>query len=73
MKKARDKLESVASDILGKSCRAILAAMIDGESAPKKLADMALGRLESKHQELLAALRGKVFHPDWQFNSRHPR
>lgn len=54
------KLSSVATDILGKSCRAMLAAIIDGESDPKKLADMALGRLQSKHQQLLAALRGKV-------------
>jgi transposase len=54
------KLASVASDILGKSCRAMLAAMIDGEKDPQTLAGLALGRLQSKQRQLLAALRGKV-------------
>ena len=38
------KLGSVLSDILGKSGRAILQAIIAGESDPEKLADLAQGQ-----------------------------
>jgi transposase len=54
------KLGSVATDILGKSGRAMLESIAGGESDPEKLADLALGKLRSKHEELVAALQGEV-------------
>lgn len=57
---ANIKLASVASDILGKSARAMLAAIIEGVCDPRQLAGLALGRLQSKHARLMAALQGGV-------------
>lgn len=57
---ANIKLASVATDVLGKSCRAMLGAMVAGESDPKVLSELALGKLKSKHQALIASLTGKV-------------
>jgi transposase len=54
------KLASVATDVLGKSGRAILHALVDGETDPGKLAELALGRLREKIPRLREALRGKV-------------
>ena len=39
------KLDSVATDVLGKSCRRMLEALIAGERDPEVLADMALTRM----------------------------
>ncbi len=55
---ANIKLGSVASDILGKSGRSILKAIISGTDDPSLLADMAQGRLKNKMAELKRALRG---------------
>lgn len=55
---ANVKLSSVASDALGASGRAMLAAMINGEDDPKVLADLAKGQLREKRRELEEALRG---------------
>jgi transposase len=52
------KLGAVASDILGKSGRAMLRALIRGERDPAKLADLAEGRLRVKIPELRLALEG---------------
>jgi transposase len=57
---ANIKLASVASDAMGVSGRAMIEAMIGGESDPKVLADMALGKLRNKHDELEKALLGSV-------------
>ena len=54
------KLSSVASDVLGVSGRAILRAIIKGESDPVKLAELARGTLRAKHGRLVEALLGKV-------------
>jgi transposase len=54
------KLASVASDILGKSGRLMLRALIGGETDPKRLADLAQRRLRGKIPELRLALRGGV-------------
>jgi transposase len=54
------KLGSVLSDVLGKSGRAILQAIIAGESNPEKLADLAYGNAKRKRAELIEALRGRV-------------
>jgi transposase len=45
---ANIKLAAVASDIMGGSGRAILAALLAGHMDPQALADLAKGRLRSK-------------------------
>jgi transposase len=57
---ANVKLGAVATDILGKSGRAILDAIVGGESDPQRLADMAVGQLRKKIPELEKALHGKL-------------
>jgi transposase len=53
------KLDSVATDVLGASGRAMLAALVAGERDPKVLAQLARGRLRNKLPALLEALRGR--------------
>jgi transposase len=53
------KLSSVASDILGKSGRAMLAALIAGTTDTDVLADLALGRLRAKIPALREALTSR--------------
>ncbi len=53
------KLSSYATDILGKSGRAILNALVEGEEDPKVLSELALGKLRSKINSLELALAGK--------------
>jgi transposase len=60
------KLGDVATDILGKSARAMLEAMLGGQTDPKILADLARGRLRAKRTELEQALVG-VFKPHHRF------
>jgi transposase len=57
---ANVKLGAVASDVLGKSGRAMLAAMVNGLADPAALADLAEGRLRAKLDELRRALDGHV-------------
>jgi len=57
---ANIKLGAVASDILGASGRAMLAALVEGRDDPEALAALAKGRLRDKHDRLVAALRGLV-------------
>jgi transposase len=54
------KLGSVASDVLGKSGRAMLRALIAGQTDPLVLANLALGRLRKQLPRLRAALTGRV-------------
>ncbi len=58
------RLDSVASDILGVSGRAILRALIAGERDPAVLAELARGRLRDKAPQLREALQGR-------FSARH--
>jgi transposase len=53
------KLDSVASDVLGVSGRAMLGALVAGERDPEVLADLAKGVLRKKIPELRQALRGR--------------
>jgi transposase len=55
------KLDSVASDVLGVSGRAMLRALIAGERDPVVLADLSKGVLRKKIPMLREALRGR-FH-----------
>lgn len=60
------KLSAVASKLTTVSARVILAAMIEGESDPLVLAQMAKGRMRSKIPELTQALDG-------HFDAHHAR
>lgn len=53
------KLSAVASDILGVSGRAMLEALVAGQSDPAVLADLAKRRLRSKIPALTEALTGR--------------
>jgi transposase len=54
------KLASVATDVLGMSGRAMLAAIIAGETSPEAMAELARGRLREKREQLTKALEGRV-------------
>lgn len=54
------KLGSVLSNILGRSGRAILGALIAGEHDPEKLADLAQGNARKKRGALIEALHGRI-------------
>jgi transposase len=54
------KLDTVASDILGASGRAMIKAIIAGQEHPDWLADHAKGTLRGKRPELRLALRGRI-------------
>ena len=53
------KIDSVASELLGKSGRAMIEALIAGECNPAVLADMAKGVLRRKTDELAMACDGR--------------
>jgi transposase len=53
------KLGSVASEVLGVSSGAMLAALVAGERDPGVLADLAKGKLRNKVPALRQALRGR--------------
>lgn len=57
---ANVKLASVASDVLGVSGRAMLTAIVAGETDPERLALLARGTLRKKHAALVEALTGRV-------------
>src|SRR5438094_6576984 len=57
---ANVKLTSVLTDIMGVSGRAILAALIAGESYPERLAALASDKVKASRAELTAALHGRV-------------
>jgi transposase len=56
---AGTKLSCVASDVLGVSGRAMLAALVAGERDPQLLAELAKGRLRAKLPLLQEALVGR--------------
>jgi transposase len=55
---ANIKLGAVASDVLGKSGRRMLRALLDGQTGVDALADLALGVLRKKIEQLKLALDG---------------
>src|SRR5215472_11111667 len=57
---ANIKLDSVISDVMGMSGRAMIEAMIAGETNPTKLADLGHHRLKASPAQLREALRGRV-------------
>lgn len=54
------KITSVISDILGKSGRAVLQAIIKGQSDPQRLAAEVTTRVKASRAELFEALRGRI-------------
>jgi transposase len=54
------KLSSVASDVFGASGRAMLRALIAGETTPDEMANLARGRLRKKSARLALALHGRL-------------
>jgi transposase len=57
---ANIKLDSVITDVMGMSGRAMMEALIAGESDPAKLARLANYRLKTSQEKLREALRGRV-------------
>jgi len=53
------KLDCVATDILGKSGRAMLDALVQGTTDPEILAELARGKLRAKIPALREALQGR--------------
>jgi transposase len=60
LESANIKLDSVISDILGKSGRAMIEAMIAGETDPEKLAGLADRRIKAPYEVLKEALLGRI-------------
>jgi transposase len=54
------KITGLITDILGVSGRAILHALIEGETNPDRLANLARGTLQIKRKRLVEALHGRV-------------
>lgn len=55
---ANIKIDSVISDVMGKSGRAFLKAIVEGESNPEKLAWHSDRRLKAPRKQIVEALRG---------------
>lgn len=57
---ANIKITSKISDMTGKSGRAVLQAIIDGQTDPQRLLACVTNRIKATREELLAALHGKI-------------
>jgi transposase len=57
---ANIKLDSALTDVMGKSGRAMIEALIAGETNPAKLASLADRRVKASPEKLREALRGRV-------------
>ena len=57
---ANVKLTSAVSNILGASGRAILTAIVAGETDPERLAAQTKGRLKASHAQIVSALHGHI-------------
>ena len=60
LERANIKLAAVATDIMGVSARAILAALVEGRADPATMAELAKRRMRSKIPLLEQALTGLV-------------
>ena len=54
------KITGLISDLLGQSGRALLMALIAGETDPEQLVRLTSGRLKAPRAQLVEALRGRV-------------
>jgi len=57
---ANIKLAAVASDLMGKSARAMLSALLQDEVDPAVLSELALGKMRAKREALEQALTGRL-------------
>lgn len=57
---ANIKFAGVVSDTVGTSGRAVLHAIVEGESDPERLVDRTSGRLHASRESLVESLRGRV-------------
>jgi transposase len=57
---ANIKITGIISNLFGKSGRAMLNALVKGETDPEKLVELADGRLKAPRETLVEALRGNV-------------
>jgi transposase len=60
LESANIKLASVASNVVGVSGRAMLTALIEGQTTPAEMAELSKGRLREKREQLVKALEGQV-------------
>ena len=60
LEEANIKLDSVISDVIGASGRAMIEALIAGETNPLRLASLASSRIKASPAVLREALRGRV-------------
>jgi transposase len=60
LEEANIKLDSVISDVIGASGRAVIEALIAGETDPIRLASLASSRIKAPPAILGEALRGRV-------------
>jgi len=58
---ANIKVDSVLTDLMGKSDRAMIEALIAGEVNPAKLASLADRRVKASQEKLREALRGSYY------------
>jgi transposase len=54
------KLTAVVTDVTGVPARAMLAALLTGETDPQTLASLARGKLRKKREQLAQALQGRL-------------
>ncbi|MGH7277538.1 MAG: IS110 family transposase, partial [Candidatus Rokuibacteriota bacterium] len=54
------KLGSVLTDIMGQSGRALLAAIVSGQTSPEQLATLVSPRVKAPRRDIVEALRGHV-------------
>jgi transposase len=57
---ANVKITGVISNVLGTSGRALLEALVGGETNPERLVELTSGRLKASRSQLVEALRGRV-------------
>src|SRR5262249_56514716 len=57
---ANVRLGSVLRDIRGQSGRAILSALVAGETDPEQLVPLVSDRVKARRREIVEALRGRV-------------
>jgi transposase len=57
---ANIQLSNVASDVFGVSGMLMLRALVEGKASPEEIASLAKGRLRRKHDDLVAALEGRL-------------
>jgi transposase len=57
---ANHKLTGTITDVLGVSGRAIVKALIEGETNPERLADLAHHRLQASRKRLVESLQGRL-------------